>query len=430
MSNGQGHDDAGGYGAAPRQNPYAQGPYPPDPYPQNPYGRGPAPQNPYARPVPPQAHPYPAPPGAAQPHHSAQPDPVAPQAPTPQAPSPPPVPAGAEAFPGPGPRRGRIAVLLQFTLQWIYAPLWIAALVALFALLLWSGSSGPSGPDSDGWLKVNRAFIPPRRLKAELTGRPEDWERYVAPILARRIAAAEAEHAAGGGTPLPDLGRAVHTEFAVRLYRGLGAAGLVRLAERHGWHGVPVHSDPGHVRLTRRFPAPTGVRAPAPHDPPAAPGTPWGPQPTRFAPLLPVMFLLQFVYVPVLGVLSLLAFWVKHPEPDHWDRWGARWAVGPRAFWPEFTNGRAAWDRHIRRVLDRAVQRELAQPAESYRGVTAPDGTFLRRIRVNRATYRGAGAHHVLRLAAEQGWTLDPTYLPDPTNSVRLSRPDHTRPTP
>ncbi|MFE7531133.1 hypothetical protein ACFU7Y_36305 [Kitasatospora sp. NPDC057542] len=417
MVNGQGHGGTDGYGAPPPQNPYGQAPYA-----QNPYGQSPYAQNPYAQPVPPPQQSYPP----QQPYPPRQPQPVPPQQahPSPQQPyaaagfGTPPQPGVGRpgGFPGPAPRRNRVAVLVQFLLQWIYAPLWVLGLVLLFIVLIFADYSG-GGPSSDGWLKVNRSFIPPRRLRAELTGRPEHWERYVAPILARRIAAAEATHAAGGGEVQADLGRVVRTRLALRLYRGLGAAGVVRLAEQHGWHGVASGTDAGHVRLARHFPAPATPNAPSPQDPPAAPGTPWGPQPVRFAPLLPFVFLLQIVYVPVYG---LLTFWVNRPEPDHWDRWGARWTVGPRAFRAEFTNSPAAWDRHIRRIL----QRDTKRTGASSDGTRTPDGTLVHRIRLNRATYRGAGAHQALRIAAEQGWTLDPAYTPDPANSLRLCRPD------
>ncbi|MEU9042600.1 MULTISPECIES: hypothetical protein [unclassified Kitasatospora] len=404
-----GHGTAGGYGAVPPQNPYGQ---------PAPYG-----QNPYAQPVPPQSYPPQS--------HPAQPYPPQPYAPQPPAVAQPPYPApqfGSApqfdaapqpgGFPGPVPRRNRLGVLIQFVLQWIYAPLWIVGLVLLFAVLILADYNG-GGPSSDGWLRVNRSFLPPRRLRAELTGRPEHWERYVTPLLARRIAAAEANHAAGGGEVQADLGREVSVRLAVRLYRGLGADGVVRLAERYGWRGVPSGTDVEQVRLVRGFPAPTGLNAPSPQDPPAAPGAPWGPQPTRSALLLPFVFLLQIVYVPVYGVAT---FWVNRPEPDYWERWGARWTVGPRAFRAEFTDSPAAWDRHIRRILERDTKRELGRTAESYRRVTAPDGTFFRRVQLHRATYRGAGAHQALRIAAEDGWTLDPAYTPDPANSLRLCR--------
>ncbi|MFD4659362.1 hypothetical protein ACFWP2_27460 [Kitasatospora sp. NPDC058444] len=393
MANGQGYGGTGGYGAPPPQVPYGQAPYGQAPYGQNPYE-----QNPYAQPAPPpQPQPYPA-------------------QPQPQPPAPRPLYAAARpgGFPGPAPRRNRAAVLLQFLLQWIYAPLWVLGLVLLFVVLIFADYNG-SGPSSDGWLKVNRSFVPPRRLRAELSGRPEHWERYVAPILARRIAAAEAAHAAGDGEVQADLGRVVQIRLPLRLYRGLGAAGVVRLAERHGWHGVAAGTDAGHVRLARHFPAPAALNAPSPQDPPAAPGTPWGPQPVRFAPLLPFVFLLQILYVPVYGLLTC---WVSRPEPDHWDRWGARWTVGPRAFRAEFTDSPAAWDRHIRRILERDATRLRAAAART------PGTTPVHRIRLNRATYRGAGAQQALRLATEHGWTLDPAYAPDPANSLRLTRPD------
>ncbi|MEU1287784.1 hypothetical protein [Kitasatospora sp. NPDC005856] len=401
MANGQGHGGTGGYGAPP-QVPYGQAPYG-----RNPYG-----ENPYARPVPP-PQPYPAQP--PHPAHPAQPPHPAQQA-TPAHPAPRP-PYGAArpgGFPGPAPRRNRAAVLLQFLLQWIYAPLWVLGLVLLFVVLVFADYNG-SGPSSDGWLKVNRSFVPPRRLRAELSGRPEHWERYVAPILARRTAAAEAAHAAGGGEVQADLGRVVQVRLPLRLYRGLGADGVVRLAERHGWRGVASGTDAGHVRLARHFPAPATLNAPSPQDPPAAPGSPWGPQPVRFAPLLPFVFLLQILYVPVYGLLTC---WVSRPEPDHWERWGARWTVGPRAFRAEFTDSPAAWDRHIRRILERDTNRIRA-------AATRTSGTTpVHRIQLNRATYRGAGAHRALRLAAEHGWTLDPAYTPDPANSLRLTRSD------
>ncbi|MFF2042991.1 hypothetical protein ACFVVX_21450 [Kitasatospora sp. NPDC058170] len=441
MSEHQGYYGGGGYGQPP-QNPYGQGnpyqqpvPQQPGPYQQNPYQQpDPYQQNPYAQPVPPQpVPPQPVPPQPVPPQPGS-PQPGSPQyAPPPQAPlqpapaRPAPTPSAPGGFPGPEPRRSRIAVLLQFTLQWIYAPLWIAALAALIALLLWAGGGGPSGPDSDAWLKVNRSFIPPRRLKAELTGRPEDWERYVAPILERRIRTAEAEYAAGGGDVAADLSRAVQVRLALRLYRGLGAAGVVRLAERHGWHGVVDSGDHDHVRLGRRFPAPAQVHAPGPQDPPAAPGTPWGPRPTRSALLLPFILVLQVVYVPV---YCLLTFWAGRAEPDYWDRWGARWAVGPRAFWAELTGGAAAWDRHIRRILARDIRQDAARDKGPNRHAVAADGTFVRRIRINLATYRGAGAQQVLRIAAEHGWQLDPAYTPQPEVCVRLCRPDRaTTPT-
>ncbi|MFJ9772710.1 hypothetical protein ACIRVF_15955 [Kitasatospora sp. NPDC101157] len=400
MTNGQERPGAAGYGGTPQQNPYGPSPYGPHPY-------GP---NPYAQPVPP---------------HQPQPQPYAVQPqPQPQ-PYPQPGPQPRAVLPGPLPRRNRSVVLLQFVLQWIYAPLWILALVGVFAVLLAAAifsNYGGEGPSSDGWLRVNRSFVPPRRLRAELTGRPEDWERYVTPVLRRRIAAAEANHAAGGGRLQVDLSREVSVELAVRLYRGLGAQGVARIAERFGWQGAPSGTDAERVRLVRRIPAPAALGAPSPQDPPAAPGTPWGPQPGRFAPLLPVIFLLQIVYVPVYG---LLTFWVNRTEPDHWERWGARWTVGPRAFRAEFTGSRAAWDRHVRRILKREATRELGRTADSYGRLVAPDGTFLRRIQLHRATYRGAGAHRALCIAAEQGWTLDPAFVPDPANSLRLCRPDH-----
>ncbi|MEU8921239.1 hypothetical protein AB0D10_09950 [Kitasatospora sp. NPDC048545] len=418
-ANGYGHGAAGDQGAVPPQNPYGQ----PAPYGHNPYAQPVPPPQPYpAQPVPPQ--PYGAqPPVATSPYGTREPSVARPEA----AQQPVPaqqlgVPSQPGGFPGPLPRRNRFAVLLQFLLQWIYAPLWIVGLVILFAVLILSDYNG-GGPDSDGWLRVNRSFIPPRRLRAELTGRPEDWERYVTPVIERRIAAAEAKHAAGGGEVRADLGREVSFGLADRLYRGLGAAGVVRIGERYGWRGArPSGTGSEHVRLVRHFPAPTGLNAPAPQDPPAAPGTPWGPQPTRSALLLPFVFVLQVLYVPVYG---LATFWVDRPEPDYWERWGARWTVGPRAFRAEFTDSPAAWDRHIRRILDRDTKRELSRAADTYRTVTAPDGTFHRRIRLHRATYRGAGAHRALRLAAEQGWTLDPAYTPDPANSLRLCRRDH-----
>ncbi|WBP87979.1 hypothetical protein [Kitasatospora cathayae] len=398
MTNGQEHPGATGYGGAPQRNPYAQNPYAQ----QAPYGR----QNPYAQPVP-QQQPYwaPQPPGSQPPYPAARF--AAPQQPG--------------ALPGPLPRRNRPVVLVQFLLQWIYAPLWILGLVVVLAAAIFSDYGG-DGPSSDGWLRVNRSFIPPRRLRAELSGRPEDWERYVTPVLERRIAAAEASHAAGGGVMQLDLSREVSAELAVRLYRGLGAEGVFRVAERFGWQGEPSGTTAERVRLVRRFPAPTAVSAPSPQDPPAAPGTPWGPQPGRFGPLLPVIFLLQIVYVPVYG---LLTFWVDRPEPDYWERWGARWTVGPRAFRAEFTGSPAAWDRHVRRILKREATRELGRTADSYGRLLAPDGAFLRRIQLHRATYRGAGAHQALRIAAQQGWTLDPAFTPDPANSLRLCRPDH-----
>ncbi|MGA5816908.1 hypothetical protein ACPC54_03455 [Kitasatospora sp. NPDC094028] len=382
MPHGRDPGGAEGYGAAPRHNPYAQ----------------PVPNNPYAQPVPPQPYGQQS---YVPPQFDAPPDPR---------------PARPGGFPGPLPRRNRALVLLQFVLQWIYAPLWILGLVLVFVVVLIAAvadAASIDGPSSDGWLRVNRSFIPPRRLRAELSGRPEVWERYVTPVLARRIAAAEARYAAGDGTVLPDHGREVRVELAVRLYRGLGAAGVVRLAERHGWRGVESGADPQHVRLARAFPAPA-VPPPSPQDPPAAPGTPWGPQPVRFAPLLPLIAVAQLLYVPVFGVLTC---WVSHPEPDWWDRWGARWTVGPRAFRAEFTNSPAAWERHVRRILKRHAK------APDRPAGTAPDPAALQRIRLSRATYRGIGAQRALRIAAEQGWRVDPAYLPDPAHNLHLARP-------
>ncbi|GHF28598.1 hypothetical protein GCM10018790_02530 [Kitasatospora xanthocidica] len=423
MGNGQEHGGTNGYGAVPPQNPYGQA---------APYG-----QNPYAQPVPPPQQSYPPHPYPPQPYAAAQqaypaaqfgappqPQPQPQQQPQPQPQPQPQSQPQPGAFPGPLPRRSRLAVLLQFLLQWIYAPLWIAGLVALFVVLIFADYTG-SGPSSDGWLKVNRAFIPPRRLRAELTGRPEDWERYVTPILERRIAAAEAEHAAGGGDVQPDLSRVIGIRLAARLYRGLGAEGVVRLAARHGWHGVPSGPDLTHVRLSRRIPAPAVLNAPSPQDPPAAPGTPWGPQPTRFAPLLPFVFLLQFLYVPVVGLVLVVC-----GRDVDWNRWGARWTVGPRAFRAEFTDSPAAWDRHIRRILAResrvGPKEAAAKAATAAAKGQTPDGTTpVRRITINRATYRGAGAHQALRIAAQDGWTVDPAYTPDPANTLRLCRPEH-----
>ncbi|MGW6914823.1 hypothetical protein ACWGB8_13565 [Kitasatospora sp. NPDC054939] len=435
MSNSQGRDGSGGYGApaAPPAyggSPYGQAPYGLDPYGRNqPYSHNqPSPGNPYAQ------APHTQNPHAQNPYAQAayEQNPYAQPAP-PAAPVPPAAPAGEPGYvpafargaglPGPAPRRNRAAVLLQFTLQWVYAPLWIAALVALVVIAMFSPGGGPSGPDSDAWMKPHRYFIPPRRLKAELTGKPEDWERYLAPIVERRVRKAEAELASGQGALGADHSREMTVKLPLRLHRGLGAVGVARIAERHGWQVAGGGAAGEQVWLARTFPAPAQSGAPGPHDPPAAPGTPWGPRPSRLFLLLPFMLLLQLVYLPLWAVLT---FWVPRSDPDHWHHWAARWAVGPRVFWPELTGSTAAWERHVHRILERDTAKQLAHPAENYRRVTAPDGTFHRRIRVDQATYRGVGAQHLLRLAAERGWYLDPAYEPRPEVCVRLSRPERT----
>ncbi|MGW4896893.1 hypothetical protein ACWEQL_32240 [Kitasatospora sp. NPDC004240] len=433
MSNGQDYyGGGGGYGAPQQGNPYAQpGPYAqpqpqqqaygqPNPYsqpapPQDPYGQPAPPQHPYAPQQQPPQHPY----GAQQPQHPyAQP---APPQPAPAA-----VPAQPAGSQEPGyvpdfarmdggrgggsaPRRSRIGVLLQFTLQWIYLPLWIGALVALVVLAMFAGGGGPSGPKSDAWLKPHRFYMPYGRLKAELSGRPEDWEAYVAPVLARRIREAEARHAAGEGALQPDLSRKITIKLALRYFRGLGADGLARLAARHGWELARDATTAGHAVLERVIPAPVLPYVPGPNDPPAAPGTPWGPLPTRFALLLPFVLVLQLVYVPVWG---LLTFWVKRSDPSYWGLWFARWTVGPRVIWAEMTGSTAAWENHVRRIMARDIAK---------RG--APTAAYVPRFKVDVATYKGIGGHHLLRLAAEQGWYLDPAFTPRPEVAVHLFLP-------
>ncbi|MGA5823161.1 hypothetical protein ACPC54_35525 [Kitasatospora sp. NPDC094028] len=72
-----------------------------------------------------------------------------------------------------------------------------------------------------------------------------------------------------------------------------------------------------------------------------------------------------------------------------------------------------------------SVDRAARDPGKDYRSDAA--GRILRRVRVKPHHFRCAGAAAVLKVAAEEGWTLDPAFPADPRRTLHLCRPDDGR---
>ncbi|MCK7622603.1 hypothetical protein MUU72_05690 [Streptomyces sp. RS10V-4] len=291
---------------------------------------------------------------------------------------------------GPAPRRSRTGLVAQFVLQAVYLPLWALLATGLTVLAIWlaANSNADVGPPRAVFAFV-RTGISWRRLRAEWGGRPEDWQPFTEPLLAARFAKAE-KNSGWGAAELPPSGvRRATTTLARRHSRGLGAARVDELARRYGWAvDRDRFTSADEVPLFRLLPPPPHQGVPDPYGPPPAPGTPWGP--LRCRVLMP---LLTLVLLPRVRVLEL------RRSPD-------------------------AYLAHLRRHLAAAFAAELAR--DPARGGYRRDewGRFARRTTVRSRHFRGTGAHGVLRVAAEQGWQLDPAYPADPRRPLRLCRLD------
>ncbi|KUL37889.1 hypothetical protein ADL22_19820 [Streptomyces sp. NRRL F-4489] len=291
--------------------------------------------------------------------------------------------------PGPGPRRSRTGLVAQFVLQFLYIPLWALIAIGLTVLAIWldANSSANVGPPQVAFAFV-RTGISWRRLRAEWGGRPEDWRPFTEPLLAERFAKAEKS---SGWLPadLPPSGVRRATATLARSHsRGLGAAGVDELARRYGWAvDWDRFTSADEVPLFRLLPPPAHQGVPDPYGPPPAPGAPWGP--LRCRVLMP---LLTFVFLPRVRALEL-------------------------------RRSADAYLAHLRTRLPALFAAELARdPAKGYR--RDEYGRILRRVTVRTWHHRGAGAHAVLRVAAEHGWQLDHGYPADPRGELHLCRLD------
>lgn len=310
------------------------------------------------------------------------------------------VPRGADAYRKPeparlshfdaAPRRSRFGLLAQFVLQFLYIPVWalIAAALLVVVLVLDADSNANVGLPGGmfGFVKTGISW---RRMRAEWSGRAESWAPFTDARLAEAFAKAEKD-SGWSVTELPPSGvRKARCELPVRHYRGLDSTGLGRLAEQRGWSldRDATKSPAETAHFFRLIPPPPHVGVPDPYAPAPRPGAPWGPLPRRFA-----MPLLTFVFMPRLRALEL--------------------------------RGSAdAYLAHLRTYLPRQISSENAKsPGKGY--LTDGSGGILRRVEVRIWHYRGAGAHAVLRVAAEQGWRIDHSFPARPDGPVHLCSPD------
>ncbi|KJS60985.1 hypothetical protein [Streptomyces rubellomurinus] len=294
------------------------------------------------------------------------------------------------------PRRSRVGLVAQFVLQFVY--LWLGPLVgiALLALLVSSGGGAGSGSEGDvivGPFTTVAFGLSWRRLRVEWNGRPEAWEPFTEGILKKRFARAERKSGWEPGDLPPNGVRRAVASLGLHHYRGLAPTRVEQLAARHGWSvdwAKPRSENDGQLHFFRPMPPPEHLGVPLPHGPVPERGAPWGPMRCRV-----LLSLLTLVFRPRVRLLEL------RRSPD-------------------------AYARHLRGHLARKFRKELARdPRKHYR--SGADGRILRRVGVKPCHFRCAGAAAVLRVAAEEGWTLDPAFPADPRRTVHLCRPDDGR---
>jgi len=291
------------------------------------------------------------------------------------------------------PRRSRTGLAAQYVLQYVYIPLWatiaVTLLLAVIAIDIFAEANlGLSGAVFD----FTKTGISWRRLRAEWTGRPDLWAPFTAERFAELFPKAE-KNSGWEPAKLPPSGvRRAVCELPVRHYRGLDSAAIEQLAGARGWAvDWEATKDPrGDLHLFRLLPPPPLTGVPDPYGPAPRRGEPWGPLPRRLA-----VPLLTFVFVPRLRALEL--------------------------------RGSAdAYAAHLRAHLPRVFAAETKRnPRHDY---LAEDGVIMRRVKVSSWHFRGAGAHAVLRVAAELGWQLDPAFPPRPQGPIHLCRPDSAAP--
>ncbi|MFJ4183796.1 hypothetical protein [Kitasatospora sp. NPDC089509] len=305
--------------------------------------------------------------------------------------------AGTAVRPGttpadrPAPRRSRIGLVAQFGLQVLYLPLGVLLPFAVLALILVGG--GGAGGDLDLLLapfEATGAGLSWRRLRIEWRGRPEEWEPFTEELLTKRFARAERKSGWRAADLPPNGERRAVTGLGRHHYRALAPTRVEQLAARHGWSvdWAASRTIDGELRFQRLLPPPVRLGVPDPYGPVPEPGAPWGPLRRRV--LVP---LLTLVLRPRVRALELLG--------------------SPRLY-----------ERHLRGHLAKRFRAELARERKraDYRFDRA--GRVLRRATVRTPHFRGAGAAVVLRVAAEQGWTLDHSYPADPTGTLHLCRLD------
>ncbi len=347
----------------------------------------PGPAQPYQQPAGPAAHqPYRQPYGYPDPQAPWQPDRKQPARPDPRA-------AAGHGF-GPAPRRSRIGLLAQFVLQFVYIPVWVLLAVGVLVLAIWADSAGNAnvGP-SEGMFRFSTAAISWRRLRAEWSGRAESWAPFTDSLLAESFAKAEKSSGWEPAKLPPDGVRRAVCDLPVRHYRGLDSAAMEQLAGRRGWSVDRENAkDPAdRLPFVRLIPPPPLTGVPDPYGPPPAPGAPWGPLPRR-----PAVPLSTFVFLPRLRSLEL-------------------------------RGSQDAYLAHLREHLPALFRTELARdPGKGY--LADGEGRILRRVSVRSWHHRGIGAHAVLRVAAEQGWRIDPSYPARPDGTVHLCHVDTRTP--
>jgi hypothetical protein len=279
---------------------------------------------------------------------------------------------------------------VQFTLQFVYIPLWVLIAVGLTVLAIWadSASNANVGPPTAAF-GFAEATISWRRFRVEWSGRAQDWEPFTEALLKERFSRSE-RNSGWDAAKLPPSGvRRAIADLPVRYYRGLGAARVEQMAERHGWSvdWANSRSPAQRLRFFRLIPPPEQVGVPHPYGPPPSSGMPWGPLPLRVA-----MPLLTYVFMPRVRILEL-------------------------------RRSRDAYLAHLRKYLSKRFQAELARdPRKDYLADDA--GKILRRVSISAWHFRGVGAQAVLRVAAEQGWRLDHSFPAKPGSTLHLCRLD------
>lgn len=131
---------------------------------------------------------------------------------------------------GPLPRRSAVGLWCQFYLQWIYIPLGVIALVALFVASVLGGDASGFGGGGRGRRRVAGVPDDPyeswhltrRQYRLERFGSQEEWAVRADLALRRAVA-------------LTGESTSKSVELPVRTWRRVGIAGVEELAVPLGW---------------------------------------------------------------------------------------------------------------------------------------------------------------------------------------------------
>ncbi|MBC6460788.1 hypothetical protein [Actinomadura sp. HBU206391] len=129
-------------------------------------------------------------------------------------------------------RRNKVSLLLQFSLQWLYLPVWGVVAVAL-GVLVALASAGLNPPLR--WFDVRRGALSPHRFHVEWVSDPALWDTYAADRIRSKVEKANANPARYGGRVAPDGNRELTVTVPAVHFRGVGPDRAIAIAQSLGW---------------------------------------------------------------------------------------------------------------------------------------------------------------------------------------------------